>query len=130
VPSAKNGLCIALLAVGLVGSWYASSKLIEMLDEWRGHIRGPVVEKSQRVIPKEKLETLSKESLIQIVQADEMVRGSEYRFSQTGYTYLLVTSAIAVASNLIMTLGVLCGLLIWRRRTRNVGQAEAQSESR
>jgi hypothetical protein len=98
-----------------------------MLDEWRGHIRGPVVEKSLRVIPKEKLETLSKESLIQLVRADEMVRGVEYRFSQTGYTYLLVTTAIAVASDLVLALGVLCALLMWRRSRRRVDQAEAQS---
>jgi hypothetical protein len=130
VPSVNKGVCIALLAVGLVGSWYASFKLIEMLDEWRGHIRGPVVERSLRRIPKDKLEALPKESLIVLVESDQLVRGAEHHYSETGYTYLLVTSAIAVASNLTVTLGALCGLLVWRKSRRKVGQAEAQSGSR
>ena len=119
---AKRLVCTVLVAVGLVGCWFATIDHLRTLSVWRHHIHDGRLEAGPRTIPKEKLETLSKEDLVMLVDAGERVLAAEDRFSLAGYRDLLATSAIGLISTVIVTFGLLCSVflqsLLWWRKPR------------
>lgn len=111
----RRTLCTAVLVLGLLGSWFGAINLLRIASVWRDHIRGAHIEKGPLIIPREKLEALSKDNLIALLGASKAVLGSEYHFSLTGYTDVLVTGAVGFVSTVILTAGVLCRIGFRRR---------------
>lgn len=104
----RRYLCIAMLAIGLLGWWGAVASYVRMADVWRGHIHDNHIESGPLVVPKDKLQSLSKENLVFLVGAGERVLGWEYRFSLIAYRLLLITTAVAFFSSVFGTIGLIC----------------------
>jgi len=120
----KKILCVAVLAVGLSGAWYASMEALGILRDLRAEVRGPATWKKLLDVPKEKLEGTSAESLVLILKGEAMVQRKQHRFYQAVYEDLLVTSFLLLASNLIVTTTALGWVVSMWRRERPKGGAE------
>ena len=123
---AKKAVCLSMGAIGLLGCWFVTLNLLRMGSAWSDHVHESRVESGPRIIPKEKLETLSKENLVTLVRVGEMVLGTEYRVSRTGYEYLVVIRAVALISTVFLTTAFLWGIALCRRR-RSAGTGSAPS---
>lgn len=123
---AKKAVCLSMVTIGLLGCWFVALNLLRMGSAWSDHVHESRVESGPRIIPKEKLETLSKENLVTLVRVGEMALGAEYRVSRTGYEYLVVISTVALISTVVLTIAFLWSIFL-RRRSRNAGTAPASS---
>ena len=123
---AKRAVCVVMVTVGLLGCWFVALNLLRMGSAWSDHVHQSRMESGPRIIPKEKLATLSKENLVALVRVGEMVLGAEYRVSRTGYEYLVVIRAVALISTVFLTIAFLWGIALCRR-SRSAGAAPASS---